>query len=163
MDRIKHVAFVLAVLFVVLGIPTLFSVDVAALLAPDGADAVTRASLELPEQPSGEFLVLLNTDKHRDTLEQWRLFFSGEDAGVIMSDISCMVIDGDATGLQLAERYQARLPENQMTVKQENGLLLASKAEAGRFDTIILSREAAESYGVSVRSGEIEIIPVKGE
>ena len=162
MRWVRHAAVVLALLFVTLGLPAFFTVDFSTLLSQE-PDAVTSASLELPDQPSGEFLVLLNGSCHPDTLSQWRLFFAGEDAGVIMSDISCKVIAGDAAALQLARRYQARLPEHQMELKQENGLLLVSQAEAEKFDLLVLSKEAAQGYGLAELPPEVETVTVKGE
>lgn len=147
MNRLGHISLVVAALLLCLGVPTLLYVDVDALL-PSDPDAVTAASEDLPGQPAGEFYVLLNKADHPDTLDQWSTFFSGQDAGVIMSDVQCAVAAGDAGGLRLAQWYQARLPENQMTVKAVNGLLLASKTEYRLFDAVVLSREMAEAYGL---------------
>ena len=162
--KLIHITVVAGTLFLCLGIPTLVYVENFPLFSGT-VDAVSSASMELPEQPSGEFVVFLNTAKHPDTSRQWSVFFSGEDAGVIMSDIDCMVIDGDAAGLQLAERFQARLPENQMRIKRENGLLLVSKAEYSLFDVMILSREMADAYKLkSVYAADgILCVAVKGE
>lgn len=161
----KHTAVVFFSLFLLLGVPTLRYVDIGAVFSGETVDAVSHATTELPEQPSGEFVVLLNTARFSDTSEQWQVFFAGGDAGVIMSDICCMVIDADITGQQLAERYQARLPENQMEVRRENGLLLASKAEYGLFDVIVVSQEMAEVYNLqTVYDDETVLhIAVKGE
>jgi hypothetical protein len=41
----------------------------------------------------------------------------------------------------------SRLPENQMKIKTEDGTLMLSKAEYGRFDIIIMSEEFASAYG----------------
>ena len=61
MKWMKHAAFVLACLFVTLGIPLLIY---SPNLFSRGLDAVSSASLEIPDQPSGEFLVLINKDRH---------------------------------------------------------------------------------------------------
>ena len=66
-----------------------------------------------------------------------------------MEDISCVTAAGDASGEQLARRYQARLAENQMRLRSENGVLAVSKAEKGLYDVLILSKEAAEAYDYS--------------
>ncbi len=145
MKILKHILVVLAALFLTLGVPTLCYVDVPALLSGN-ADAVTHASTYLPDTPSGEFIVLVNEKNQAGYIDQWREFFTEGDAGVIMSDISCMVIEGDVNAQQLAERFQARLPENQMTISTENGLLVASRAESGVFDAIVVSGEMAQSY-----------------
>lgn len=164
MKVLKHILVVLAALFLTLGVPTLCYVDVPALLSGN-ADAVTHASTYLPDTPSGEFIVLVNEKTQAGYIDQWREFFTEGDAGVIMSDISCMVIEGDINAQQLAERFQARLPENQMTISQENGLLLASRAESGIFDAIVVSSEMAQSYkmqDIFTKKGVV-CINVKGE
>lgn len=162
MNKVRHVAVVSAALFLFLGVPALLYVDVHALAAGT-VDTVARATMELPDQPSGEFVVLMNTALHEDTARQWEVFFSGGDAGVIMSDIRCMVADADEAGIQLAERFQARLAENQMQIKRENGLLLASKTEHGLFDVVILSREMADAYGLQRVDGDVLRVTVTGE
>ncbi len=164
MKILKHILVVLAALFLTLGVPTLSYVDVPALFSGN-ADAVTHASTYLPDTPSGEFFVLVNKKTQQSYIDQWREFFSDGDAGVIMSDISCKVISGDVNAQQLAERFQARLPENQMTLITENGLLLASKAENGIFDAIVISSEMAESYKMHdiFARDWIECITIKGE
>ena len=147
MKAVKHVIVVLAALFVSLGIPALCYVDVSALFG-GSVDAVSRASLEIPDQPSGEYVVILNANRFENTKAQWEIFFSDKDAGVIMDDLNCLVIDADVTGGQLAQRYQARLAENQMNIKTESGILVASRAEEGLFDVIVMSREFADGYGL---------------
>ena len=163
---VRHIAVVVLALSLTLGIPVAMSVDISALFsAKEQADAVSSATMPLPEQPSGEFVVLLNRQKHTDTIAQWQLFFSGGDAGVIMSDVDCRVAQSDTSAMQLARRYQLRLPENQMQLKAENGLLLISKAEVGLFDAIVMSKEMAERYQVATLSQQPDILffSVKGE
>lgn len=164
MKILKHILVALAALFLTLGVPTLSYVDVPALFSGN-ADAVTHASTYLPDAPSGEFYVLVNKRTQQGYTDQWREFFSDGDAGVIMSDNSCKVIIGDVSAQQLAERFQARLPENQMTLSAENGLLLVSKAENGIFDALIVSSEMAESYKMQdiLTRGWIECVIIKGE
>ena len=164
MKILKHILVVLAALFLTLGVPTLCYVDVPALLSGN-ADAVTHASTYLPDTPSGEFIVLVNEKTQAGYIDQWREFFTEGNAGVIMSDISCMVIEGDVNAQHLAERFQARLPENQMTISPENGLLVASRAESGVFDAIVVSGEMAQSYKMQdiFAKDNIVCISVKGE
>ena len=82
-----------------------------------------------------------------------------------MSDVDCRVAQSDTSAMQLARRYQLRLPENQMQLKAENGLLLISKAEVGLFDAIVMSKEMAERYQVATLSQQPDILffSVKGE
>ena len=164
MNRLMHIGVVVLALFVTLGIPALAYVDFSVLFG-GAADAVTRASMELPEQPSGEFVILLNAEKHRDTAEQWRSFFSGAEGDVIMDDVACLAAEGDAAGVQLAERLQARLAENQMTVRRVNPTLLASRADAGAFDVAIVSSEMAALLALDTAYGRDQtvVVRVRGE
>jgi len=68
MKLVKHAAIILAALFVTLGIPMLYYLD-AGTLFPRRADAVTGAFLVLPDQPCGQFVVLLNREKHGSSAE----------------------------------------------------------------------------------------------
>ena len=163
MRHIKRIGIVLALLFAFLGIPALvYAEQLSALFAP-GPDAVSSASIEIPAQPSGEYVVLLNRKKHPNTQRDWEAFFSEQPTDVIFEDIVCLTAEGDPAGKALAERYRARLAEHQMTLKSENGLLAVSKAQWGVFDVLILSREAAEAYRLdTVRREDVLWINVKG-
>ncbi len=162
MEKLKHIAVVLIALFLFLMLPVMHYVDVGAYLSGD-LDAVSRASDEIPERPEGELIVLINKEKHGKYLEEWNNFFLEQDVGVIMEDIHCLVMTSDPAGVQLAERYQARLAENQMTIRKENPVLVSSMGEEGMFDMIILSREASEDFGFSDFGENILVIEVKGE
>lgn len=68
------------------------------------------------------------------------------------------------TGILLAERMQAQLPENQMRLRSENPTLLVSKAEAGYIDVAVFSKEMADALKLK-SSGQLEgvaVITVKG-
>lgn len=162
MKALKHIGIVLAGLFLCLVLPGLFYVDVGAMLS--GVDAVSGASMDLPDQPSGEFVVIINRDRHSMTLEEWTDFFQEQPVDVIMEDISCLAAASDPTGVQLAERYQARLAENQMTLTKENSLLIVSRAENGLYDVVILSKEMADAVDFSAVYGRSDaaVITVKG-
>ena len=149
MKALAHVATVLIVLAVTLGIPTLRYVDVGALLS-GGIDTISSATT-IQAAPSGSYTVLINKDLHTDeeTLAQWVDFFEGKDVSLIMEDISCVALSSDAAGLDMATSLQSRLPENQMSVRTENAVLALSKAEQGVFDTIVMSDEAAAQYTAS--------------
>ena len=146
MKVLKHVLAVPLALFLLLGVPALRYVDVAALWRGEDADAVSQATVELPDTPSGDFVVFLNRTKHAGTLEQWGNFFAEKDYGILLEDVRCMVISGDPTAGQLAERYQARLVKDQMTVRRENGVMVASRLGSGVYDMVIVSREMAEAW-----------------
>lgn len=145
MKLLKHAAVIFMALGLCLGLPCAVYLPARA----GGADAVSSASLEIPDRPSGAFVVLLNRERHPLTAGEWSDFFLEKPVGVIMEDISCLTAEGDAAGLELARRYQARLAEHQMLLREVNGTLLVSKAEQGIFDVIVLSKEAAEAYGYS--------------
>ena len=142
-----HVLIISAALLVLLGLPFAHFAGKGTLGA--GADAVSGASLEVPDQPSGTFFVLLNRDRHPMTQGEWENFFSEREVDVIMEDVHCLIPRGDAPGKELAERYLARLAENQMTLNAEDGTLVVSKAEAGLFDVIVVSAEAERVYDYS--------------
>lgn len=157
-----HAALVAAALFLLAGLPILTHFSFSG--AGQDADAATGASIELPDQPSGDFMVLVNRTLHPDTIDDWRDFFNDEEFVVIFEDVECLVSEGDVTGQQLAERFQAQLPENQMQLRAENATLLASKAEAGRIDIAVFSEEMAEALELSVsdKDENIAVIRVSG-
>ena len=154
-----HVAFVMCLLFLTAVLPIITHFD---LFGAFDTDAVSSASIELPDQPSGEFIVLINKEKHSNTTEDWRVFFSGEDLPVIFEDISCLTATGDTSGQQLAERYQLQLPENQMKLDEENGVLLASKVESGYIDVAIFSSEMADALKLAPDEEEVTAFTVYG-
>ena len=137
---LQHFFIIGAGLLLCLGLPAY-----ACLPAGGGADAVSSASQVAPEQPSGEFLLILNRERHT-AVAQWKDFFTEKPVEVIMEDLSCAVAKEDGPGLALAQRFQARLAERQMTLRSEEGTLLVSKAEQGIYDLLILSKEAAEAF-----------------
>ena len=165
MKGLRHLLIIAASLFLFLGIPLFANRSLLVSTFGGGTvDALTGATLELPDQPSGEYLVLINKAKHRDTLREWTDFFQERPVPVIFEDISCITPDIDTGGLELAQRYQARLAENQMTVKTEAPLLAMSKAQWGHFDILILSKEVADALGSGtlLQNLDVEFVPVKG-
>ena len=162
---LEHFCVIAAGLLVLFGIPLIrYSDRLIALLGKD-PDAVTGATMLIPDQPSGEFVVLLNRQKHAETLAEWTDFFLEKPVDVIFEDLDCIVIDADVSGIQLAERYQARLAENQMMISRQNGLLAVSKAQWGDYDVLILSKEFADVYTLSTvcEREETMVIIVTGE
>ncbi|MBR1862560.1 MAG: hypothetical protein IJ806_00530 [Ruminococcus sp.] len=145
---LRHGAVTVLGLFILIGLP-FFSSDYFKRLR-NGEDAVSGATVAL-DKPSGEYVVFINRDLHTDSknLSIWEGFFArGEDEGIynVFEDLSCTVADSDPSGLEMARSFQSLLPENQMKVRTENIVLMLSKAENGRFDLIIMSRELAEVY-----------------
>ena len=157
-----HKLFVIAMLILLVGVP--FSMYSNVFSTRNEPDAISSATIKLPEQPSGEFLVFINSTLHGDTLSDWEKFFSGEDLPVIFDDIRCISANGDATGIQLAERFQAQLPENQMTLRTENPTLLISKIEKGYIDVAVISGEMADalSFNKFGLTDDITVIHVRG-
>ena len=153
-----HAAAVVIALFFLAVLPILTHFDLSG--GQNDADAVSSASLELPDQPSGSFVVLINSSLHRDTLDDWTCFFRGDDLPVIFEDIQCIVAEGDASGRQLAERFMAQLPENQMVLRAEDPTLLVSKAEAGDIDVAVFSREMADLLQLAEPSALNDVVTV---
>lgn len=140
---ILHIAFSLLLLIFIVGLPAAFNFDFFS--GSDSVDTVSGASVKLPDQPSGEFIVLINRSLHDESLNDWISFFKDEDFVVIFDDINCIAAEGDTAGFQLAQRYQAQLPENQMKLRTENPALLISKVENGCIDAAVFSQEMAEA------------------
>ena len=158
---IKHIGIILVGAFLILGLPFLCTDFFSEMVrGGNGTDATSSASLII-EQPSGSYVVLINRDFHKnsDNMSQWTQFFSGGEISFIFEDIACSVAKGDAGGQELARSFQSRLPENQMRIQEEDATLLLSRADHGKFDVIILSREFADGYGAdSTYRGNVEVI-----
>lgn len=157
-----HAAGTLLAVFLLAVLPICTHFDLLGAQAAGPADATTGASLQLPDQPSGNFIVLINTRLHEDTLEDWEAFFRDEDFTVIFEDVHCLAAEGDITGLQLAQRFQAQLPENQMTVRTENPTLLVSKAEAGAVDVAVFSQEMADALALAEKIPGVSRLVLEG-
>jgi len=140
-----------AILFIIIGIPVIVHFEeIKSRVSTDSLDAISSASVVIPSKPTGEFYILINTDKHSDSVEDWEKFFTSDDVVVIFDDINCLVANTDANGLKVATMYQAILPENQMKLRTENPVLLASKAENGYIDFAIFSAEMATALELKV-------------
>ncbi len=142
---IRHIIIVLAGVFVLAGIPVLSTGYFQNRL--NGTDAVSAATVII-DQPSGAYVVLINKDRHLNTenLETWQTFFKGEEIGFLFEDISCTVADTDVPGFDMAQSFQSRLPENQMTLRKEDITLMLSKVGCGLFDVIMMSKEVYDAY-----------------
>lgn len=141
-----HVLADLAVIAAVIGIPMLISAN--------RTDAVSSATTII-DAPSGEFVILLNRRRlTEDTF--WEHFFAGEDVDFCFEDITCTVAEGDQPSLTMTQSFQSRLSANQMKIRQENMTLMLSKADHGRFQVMILSKEAAEqNHAESAIQGDV--------
>lgn len=164
-EIILHISVCLVSLFLVLGLPFIMS-DTFAKIINSQADSITSSSVVV-DAPSGEYIVLLNKDKHTDEkkLDQWITFFSGEDAGFIMEDIECLIPEGDAGGENMAISLQSKLATNQMSIKRMNPTLLFSRADNSKFDCIVMSKEYADAYSAttSYSNENVEVITLTGE
>ena len=167
MKRILRSLGLLAALAVLLLAPYQAFIGPVTNLLPrgDGADAVSGASVIL-DAPSGSFVVLLNGSRHTrwDTAGDWADFFRGESL-VIMDDAECLVAEGDAGGFEMADSYRSRLPENQMKIRREDGLMMLSRAQVGGFDVIVMSKEFADAYSAQTAYGVggVEVIEIGGD
>ena len=166
MKKLLHGAGLIACLALILALPyRLFigPIDLGALFG--GVDATSSASVIL-DAPSGSYVVLLNTPLHekRGTVGQWTEFFQGESP-LIMEDIRCLAARQDAVGVEMAQSYRSRLPENQMKLSAEDATLMLSRAQLGRFDAIVMSKEFADAFRADTvyGQGNIEVIEIGGE
>ena len=158
----KHAAVFLAAIAILLGIPALLCVDFRAV--GSGADAVSSASVNMPDVPSGEFVIYLSKENHSDSLNQWAAFFREEDYGILLEDVHCLVANGDAAAIQLAERYQGRLVKDQMAVREDDGILVASRLAHGICDMVVASREMAEAIGLPKDGSDaIAVFRIQGD
>ena len=160
---IRHAVTVLAALLLLVGVPAYRTGYFQAKLS--GTDAVSSATVII-DQPSGAYVVLINPDRHpnRENLAVWEDFFRGEEIGFLFEDLSCVVADSDAGGLELARSFQSRLPENQMTIRLEDVTLMLSKARHGRYDVMLMSREFYDAWGASADAdaGGADLIEAEG-
>ena len=161
---LMHFLIVAAGTALLLGIP-LERTGAFAFLRGGAPDAVSSASVIL-DAPDGSFLILINEKLHPDekALADWIDFFSGEEEEltVIFEDISCSVAEGDADALELAESFQSRLPENQMVIREEEATLLFSRADAGKFDILIVSSAYRAAFKPESAEGEHVFAVEKG-
>ena len=131
--------------------------------SPDAVSSATAQPVSAGDM-SGKYMVFINRELHdkAGTTGDWEKFFSfSDDVPLIMEDITCKVAQLDSEGLDTARKYQARLPENQMKIKQEAGVMLLSKAELGRFDVMIVSEAAAKSYSAQTLYDKENILTIK--
>lgn len=161
--RWGHICFTILMIVLLVGLPIATHFDI--LPARDGVNAVSSASIELPDQPSGDFIVFINKTLHEDTMDVWDDFFHDRDFEVIFEDVHCLVSQGDVTGQQLAERFQLQLPENQMILRSENPTLLVSKVENGYIDIAVFSSEMAEAMSLALDDlpETVEVLMISGE
>ena len=131
--------------------------------SPDAVSSATAQPVSAGDM-SGKYIVFINRELHdkAGTTGDWEKFFSfTDDVPLIMEDITCKVAQLDSEGLDTARKYQARLPENQMKIEQEAGVMLLSKAELGRFDVMIMSEAAAKSYSAQTLYDKENILTIK--
>ena len=131
--------------------------------SPDAVSSATAQPVSAGDM-SGKYIVFINRGLHdkAGTTGDWEKFFSfTDDVPLIMEDITCKVAQLDSEGLDTARKYQARLPENQMKIEQEAGVMLLSKAELGRFDVIIMSEAAAKSYSAQTLYDIEKVLTIK--
>ena len=133
--------------FLTVGVPFMMTDYYKGLFSSNEVDAVSSPSVII-DKPSGNYIVLINTRLHKDKskLDQWISFFSGEETDIIFEDIACTVAEGDAKGLEMAQSFQSKLPENQMKIKEEEAVFVVSRAEEGKFDILLMSKDFAASY-----------------
>lgn len=144
---LKHLFVTTGALFLIVGVPLMMTDYWRGLLSSDTADAVSSPSVVI-DKPSGNYIVLINKELHKDPdkLNQWIDFFSGKETDIIFEDIACTVAEGDSLGIEMAESFRSKLPENQMKIKKEEAILVISRAEEGKIDILLMSKDFANSY-----------------
>ena len=166
MQFIKRMLFRFAALLLISGV--MFGILVLNGSISIGAqvDAVTKATGEIvyADDIDGSFTVLINKEMHKDAeaLAEWITFFSGGEVGVIFEDVTCYVASNDPSGLEVAESFQSRLPENQLGIKTVPSGMLVDKAAHGVFDVIVLSDPIAKAIGADTlfNKENIEVIRI---
>ena len=168
LNVLKHIGIVAAGIILIIGVPLLCTGYPQRLMS-GSLDAVSSASIVL-DQPSGSFIVMINKDYHKDedTLHDWIRFFSGsveeDELLIIFEDIAVSAASADAAGAEMADSLRSQLPENQMKVTKEDATLLMSRADAGLFDIIILSKEFADGYHAETAFGSnVEVVELKSK
>ena len=164
MRTLRHILITAGSLIFLIGFPLFQTGALTRLLAGQGLDALTAATKTI-DQPSGAYVVLINKENHKDSgkLAVWKKFFSGQEIDYIFEDISCVVSDSDAAGLELARSFQSRLPENQMLLRTEDTTLMFSKAKYGRFDVMILSKEMYDAHHTAAIAGGDQVMTIESE
>ena len=150
---IRHILTVLLALLLLVGVSVCRTGYIQRRMS--SADAVSSATTVI-EQPSGAYVVLINRSRHPDekNLAVWEDFFMGREIGILFEDISCTVAGTDAAGIELARSFQSRLPENQMSIRREDMILMRSKADHGLYDVMLMSKEVYEASGGSTTINE---------
>lgn len=157
--RVISLAFIVTILYY-------FLLSIGYISPLGSVDAVSSATtISSMDDIKGDYVVFINRERHKTTLEQWTKFFKGEDVGFIMEDISCAVASSDQAGAKTAETYSSRLPKNQMNVKPDAAVLTVSKAKNGIFDVLILSENAVKAYGAEelFEDSNVETIHMSSE
>ena len=147
-----HIATIVVLLGVLGGIPLAVYGNIPKILGvATGQTDTVSAATTIQEAPSGHFTIVINRDLHTDkkVLGDWETFLSGKDAPLIMEDVSCVAMNGDSAGIEMAGQLQSRLPENQMKLQIVDPVLALSKAENGIFDILVMSDEMALAFGAS--------------
>lgn len=149
MKAFGHIVCIAALALVLIGVPVALYANPAVFTA-ETPDAISSATT-IQEAPSGHFTIYINERMHakKDVLADWETFFRGEDAPLIMEDITCIALAADPAGVDMAKSLQSRLPENQMKLRTEEAMIALSKAEAGVFDCLVMSDEAVAANDAS--------------
>lgn len=162
---LKHILTIAIGVFLILGIPFLAVYNSSGYTGPGSADTVSSSTVPL-DQPSGEYILLINkeTRSNDETLDDWITYFTGGDMPYIFEDITCSVSKSDSAALEMAESYQSKLPEHQMEIQTEDTAMLLSRADNGKFDFIIFSKEYAEANHLETAYNDnVEVVEIKGE
>ena len=126
-----------------------------------GPDALTSATVKNKGEQvslsgiSGNYTVIINKERAPEgTLE----YFSGVSEHPISGQIACHIPTGDKKAKDFAETTAD-------LIKEEDALILFSKAEYGDFDILIFSKKTADIYTAkSLYDKEFtEVVEIQGE
>ena len=161
---LTHVLFIVIAILIIFGTAFLYTNKFWINLISGQVDTITSASVII-ERPKGDYIILINTNFHKEkeVLEDWCDFFSAKEVSFIFEDISCSIATGDSGATKMAESFRSRLPENQMKIKDENTVLLASRVEENLFDIVIMSQEFIELNDIKLSSKNVKIIQINDE
>ena len=108
-----HIFLSLTAAFLLAGVPMLYVLDMS---KGKDIDAVSGASIKLPDKPSGDYIVLLNRSLHEDSVDDWIKFFRDGELNVIFSKAENGCIDAAIFSKEMADSLKLRPETNKSIV-----------------------------------------------
>lgn len=160
---LTHVVVCLCGIFLLLGITPLSTGALQAWLSGQSLDAITAATTTL-DQPSGNYVIYINTDLHdAKSLQTWTTFFTDcDDFSFSMEDVACAVARGDSGAQDMAASFQSQLPEHQMQLTVSDPTMLLSQMANGKYDMVIMSQEFIDAHQNVSGGSNCQVLKVSG-